>query len=249
MRGVLRALASSNGSGRSDRAAALLAFGAGVGTAAITAGTTLAAITATAAAMAAATMAFATAAIFATAFTAALATMFAAELGTTAAAGALALGARGVAALTFAAAMLAATATATAVATTTAALVAFATTFAALAVAFTGRGMRGSGGRGLDAKETLQPGDETAGGLGLSGGRGKAVALLGTRITTWLARFEALTAIAARLTGGVASGCARLVGLQRIEFLGRSGLVVTRLAAGAGLDAEGRALVAAGAAV
>jgi len=231
-----------------------VAFGAGIGTAAIAAGATLATIIAATATGATATaMAFA-AAILATAFTAAFAAAFATIFAAAfAAAGAFALGARGVAALTFTTAALVATATAATIATTTA-FVAFATSFTAVAVTFTGRGVRGrgSGSRGLDTEETLQPRDETAGGLGGCGRGRSAVALGGASVTAGLTRFKAL-AIAAWLAGGIARGAAcrtagRLLALHGEKLLG--GLfLATRLAAGTGLDAERRALFAAWAAI
>ena len=138
MRGEGRALASFNGKARSNRAAALLAFGAGIGAAAIPARSPFATITAATAPMAtAAAMAFATAAILATAF----------------AAGVFTFGARGV--TTRAIATLEATATAATVATT----------FAAFAVTFTGLSWGGCGG--FEAEETFQPRDEAARAFGL----------------------------------------------------------------------------------
>lgn len=216
MRGEGRALASFNGKARSNRAAALLAFGAGIGAAAITARSPFATITAATAPMAtAAAMAFATAAVLATAF----------------AAGAFTFGARGV--TTRAIATLEATATAATVAATSA-LIAVATTFAAFAVTFTG--LSWGGGGGFEAEETFQPRDEAARAFGLR--RRVAVALLRAGVTAGFARFKALT-----FTTGLAAGIATGLGIHRVEFLG--GFFRTTGLAGARLDAKRRAIFAA----
>jgi hypothetical protein len=65
------------------------------------------------------------------------------------------------------------------------------------------------------------------------------VALFGARVTAGLARFKALT-----FTTGLASGIATGLGVDRIEFL--SGIFRATGLAGAGLDAERRAILAAG---
>lgn len=209
-------LRGGQGLTRSDRAATLLALGAGIAT--------IAAVTAATAALASATaMAFAAATL-----TAALATGFAATL----AAGAFAVPARGIAALAVAA--LRPTAAAAAIASP-AALKAVATAFIALAVAFTGSRRSRGRSRRLDAKKTLQPADEAAGALGLRCGRGQAIALLRPGFATGLTWFEALA---------VAPGFACGRAFEGIHFPGR-GRGGLRLA-GAWLDAERRALVAPG---
>jgi hypothetical protein len=208
----------------------LLAFGAGIGTAAITAGATFATIpAATAARATAAAMAFDTAAIVTTAFTAALASEFAATF----AAGAFTFGARGV--TTGAISALGATATAAAVAATSA-LITVATAFAAFAVTFTGVRRGGSGG--FETEETFQPGDETAGAFGLRRCRRETVALFGASVAAGLAGFKALT-----FTTGLTSGISTGLGVHGVKFLG--GIFLAARLAGAGLDAERRAIFAA----
>ncbi len=94
--------------------------------------------------------------------------------------------------------------------------------------------MRRGGSGGFETEETFQPGDETAGAFGL-GCRREAVALFGARVTAGLARFKALT-----FATGLASGIAAGLCIHRVEFLG--GIFLATGLAGAGLDAERRAI-------
>ena len=220
-----------------------MTFGAGIGTAAITAGTAVAAVSAATAARAAATtttaIAFAAAAII----TAAFAAMLALALAT---AGALALGTRGITLLAITA--VGATATTAPAAATTAALI----TVAALAVPFTVRRWGGFGRGWLYAEKTFEPADEAAAGFSFWSRGGQAVTLLGPGIAARFTGLETRT-VAPRAAVRIARtglARARITGsrrrsVQRIEVSGRSGIGVARLA-GAGLDAERRAILAPG---
>lgn len=229
-----------------------MTFGAGIGTAAITAGTAVAAISAATAARATATtaIAFATAAItFATAaiITAAFTAMLALALAT---AGALALGTRGITLLAIAA--VGATATTAPAAATTAALITVAATFATLAVPFAVRRWGGFGRGWLYAEKTFEPADEAAAGFSFWSRGRQAITLLGPGIAARFTGLETGT-VAPRAAVGIPwTGLtrARITGsrrrsIQRIELFGRSGIGVARLA-GAGLDAERRAILAPG---
>lgn len=228
-----------------------MTFWAGIRTAAITAGTAIAAISATTAAMAPATatttaaIAFATAAIITAAFTARFALALA-----LAAAGALALGTWGITLLAITA--VGATATTATAAATTAALITVTATFATLAVPFTVSSRGGFSCGRLYAEKTFEPADEAATGFGFWSRGGQAVTLLGPRIAARFTGFETGT-VAPRAAVGIARTGrtrARITGsrrrsIQRVKVLGRSGIGVAGLA-GAGLDAERRAILAAG---
>ena len=167
-----------------------------------------------------------------------------------AAAGALALGTRGIALLAITA--LGATTTTATAAATTAALIAVTATFATLAVPFTVSSRRGFSCGRLCAEKTFEPADEAAAGFGFWSRGGQAVALLGPGIAARFTGLETGT-VASRAAAGIArTGVtrARIAGsrcrsIQRVKVLGRSGIGVARLA-GAGLDAERRAILAAG---
>ena len=226
-----------------------MTFWTWIGTAAITAGTTIAPISATTAAMAPATatttaaIAFAAAAIITAASTA----RFALAL---AAAGALALGTWGITLLAITA--VGATATTATAAATTAALITVTATFATLAVPFTVSSRGGFSCGRLYAEKTFEPTDETAAGFGFWSRGGQAITLLGPRIAARFTGFETGT-VAPRAAVGIArTGRTRnrITGsrrrsIQRVKVRGRSGIGVARLA-GAGLDAERRAILAAG---
>lgn len=232
-----------------------MTFWAGIRTAAITAGTAIAAISATTAAMAPATatttaaIAFATAAIITAAFTARFALALALALAL-AAAGALALGTWGITLLAITA--VGATATTATAAATTAALITVTATFATLAVPFTVSSRGGFSCGRLYAEKTFEPADEAATGFGFWSRGGQAVTLLGPRIAARFTGFETGT-VAPRAAVGIARTGrtrARITGsrrrsIQRVKVLGRSGIGVAGLA-GAGLDAERRAILAAG---
>jgi hypothetical protein len=91
---------------------------------------------------------------------------------------------------------------------------------------------------GFETEETFQPGDETAGAFGLRRCRRETVALFGASVAAGLARFKALT-----FTTGLTSGIATGLGVHGVKFLG--GIFLAARLAGAGLDAERRAIFAA----
>jgi hypothetical protein len=104
----------------------------------------------------------------------------------------------------------------------------------------------------LYAEKTFEPADEAATGFGFWSRGGQAVTLLGPRIAARFTGFETGT-VAPRAAVGIARTGrtrARITGsrrrsIQRVKVLGRRGIGVAGLA-GAGLDAERRAILAAG---
>ena len=145
-----------------------------------------------------------------------------------------------------------ATATTATAAATTAALITVTATFATLAVPFTVSSRGGFSCGRLYAEKTFEPADEAATGFGFWSRGGQAVTLLGPRIAARFTGFETGT-VAPRAAVGIARTGrtrARITGsrrrsIQRVKVLGRSGIGVAGLA-GAGLDAERRAILAAG---